>query len=438
MLNSVVRFLKSQEKFNFLVIFLAISGFLPIPASNIAVLIGFIYTVIFFKKPIIWNTLLALPILLFFWIVTSFFWSMQPMLTLYSIPRTVFLLVIPLLFLAIKFDTTHVKESVLKTYSYLAVVVSMAFLIRAIIRFFVYKNSSVFFNHGNYISDMGLVPKNLNAVHVSAFVAIAFFYFLTTKKKGIYNWLCVFILAVFLVLLSSSIVLFTCLFLLLLYFFFFSKSANRMRLRNSVLVLILALILGFYKQTKDYINEEFKTNTEKVIGHNVIPELSKTNHKVTLYEAWNNEQFSPNDFFPALAFRIYQFRMCLEIIKEEKAFWEGLGFNASQIKLEEKGIKYNVFLGDAINEGYQKKNFHNQYLQVFVELGFIGFTHLMLLLFFSLKKALQSKDFIHIAFTILMISLFLTESFLWRQRGVVFFTVFYCLFMAQPKLTTTK
>lgn len=145
------------------------------------------------------------------------------MLTLYSIPRTVFLLVIPLLFLVIKFDTTHVKESVLKTYSYIAVVVSMAFLIRAIIRFFVYKNSSVFFNHGDYISDMGLVPKNLNAVHVSAFVAIAFFYFLITKKKGIYNWLCVFILAVFLVLLSSSIVLFTCLFLLFLYFFLFQK-----------------------------------------------------------------------------------------------------------------------------------------------------------------------------------------------------------------------
>lgn len=47
MLNSVVRFLKNQEKFSFLVIFLAISVFLPIPASNIAILIGLIYTVVF-------------------------------------------------------------------------------------------------------------------------------------------------------------------------------------------------------------------------------------------------------------------------------------------------------------------------------------------------------------------------------------------------------
>jgi O-antigen ligase len=49
-------------------------------------------------------------------------------------------------------------------------------------------------------------------------------------------------------------------------------------------------------------------------------------------------------------------------------------------------------------------------------------------LIINIKNALKSKDFIHFAFSILMISLFLTESFLWRQRGVVFFTVMYCLF----------
>ena len=96
--------------------------------------------------------------------------------------------------------------------------------------------------------------------------------------------------------------------------------------------------------------------------------------------------------------------------------------------LEEKGLKYNVFQGNETTEGYQKKNFHNQYIQVFSELGFIGFVFLILILFVNLKNALKNKDFTHIVFAILMISLFLTESFLWRQRGVVFFTAFYCLF----------
>ena len=109
---------------------------------------------------------------------------------------------------------------------------------------------------------------------------------------------------------------------------------------------------------------------------------------------------------------------------EENVFFQGLGLNASYKMLEEKGLKYNVFQGNETTEGYQKKNFHNQYIQVFSELGFIGFVFLILILFVNLKNALKNKDFTHIVFAILMISLFLTESFLWRQRGVVFFTVF--------------
>ena len=97
-------------------------------------------------------------------------------------------------------------------------------------------------------------------------------------------------------------------------------------------------------------------------------------------------------------------------------------------KLEEKGIHYNVFQGNDEVEGYQKKNFHNQYLQTFAELGVVGFILLLLILGVNLKNALKNKDFLHIAFAILMISLFLTESFLWRQTGALYFIIFYCLF----------
>ena len=91
-------------------------------------------------------------------------------------------------------------------------------------------------------------------------------------------------------------------------------------------------------------------------------------------------------------------------------------------QLWEKEKQYNLY------PGYGTFNFHNQYVQNFAELGCIGFLLLVLILSINLKNAFKNKDFIHIAFTVLMISLFLTESFLWRQRGVVFFTVFYCLF----------
>jgi hypothetical protein len=46
----------------------------------------------------------------------------------------------------------------------------------------------------------------------------------------------------------------------------------------------------------------------------------------------------------------------------------------------------------------------------------------------NLKTAINRKDFVHFSFAILIISLFLTESFLSRQRGVLFFTLFYCIY----------
>lgn len=112
-------------------------------------------------------------------------------------------------------------------------------------------------------------------------------------------------------------------------------------------------------------------------------------------------------------------------------FLSGFGLNASYPKIEEKAKQYNLYLGKDGTDGYQTKNFHNQYVQNFAELGIFGFIILLLILIVNIKKAYNSKDFVHFAFAILMISLFLTESFLWRQRGVVFFTVMYCLLIRE-------
>ena len=428
MLNNIALYLKNQSKLSILVGLLAISVFLPIPASNLAVLIGFLYTIIFFKKPSVWNKYLILLILLFLWIVGSYFWSIQPKLTFDSIPRTVFLLIVPLLFLGLNNSISNLKESVLKMYSYTAVIFSLIFLIRAVIRFFVYNTTSVFFGHGEYNLDTGIVPKEMNAIHVSVFVAIAYFYFITKQEKFKYEKIVMLILLLFLVLLSSTNVLIISFILSLVYYFFYSKFANKLRLRNSILVLTIFISFLFYKKIEAFVELEFKNNTNKGIGHNVISKSDNFENKITMYEAWNNKTFSPTDFFPGTAFRVYQFRVFLELFEENSVFWKGFGFNASNIKIEQKGVEHNIYLGDTNHQGYQKKNFHNQYLQIFAELGFVGFSLLMLILFFSLKTAFKSKDFIHISFTFLMISLFLTESFLWRQKGIVFFTVFFCLF----------
>jgi O-antigen ligase len=82
-------------------------------------------------------------------------------------------------------------------------------------------------------------------------------------------------------------------------------------------------------------------------------------------------------------------------------------------------------------------NFHNQYIQVFAELGIVGFLLLLLMLVLSISNAIASKNYFHIAFSVLMLSLFITESFLWRQRGVTFFIVMYCVLNIKVKSEKT-
>ncbi len=165
-----------------------------------------------------------------------------------------------------------------------------------------------------------------------------------------------------------------------------------------------------------------QTNTAKSLGTTNIVEQKNGVNYLSIADAWNKERFEHSDYFPGTALSVYQFRMFLEFINEEPIFWNGFGLNASEKKLVEKEKKYNLY------QGYGTFNFHNQYVQNFAELGLVGFILLMLMLFNSTKRAFLDKNFIALVFAVLMISLFLTESFLWRQRGVAFFVFFYCFF----------
>jgi hypothetical protein len=86
-----------------------------------------------------------------------------------------------------------------------------------------------------------------------------------------------------------------------------------------------------------------------------------------------------------------------------------------------------VFKGNEQTLGYDQMNFHNQYIQYFAELGVVGFILICLMVFANFKNALFKQDFLHFCFALMILALFLTESFLWRQRGVMFFIMFYCL-----------
>lgn len=404
---------------------------ITIPFANIlnSICIGILFflSMFFFNKNNFnKSTPLVLPILLYVVMILSFFWTIDKSTTTKSLLKEICLFLLPLVFMF--FKTNFKQEKLIKYFSYSIVFFSIFFIIKAFFNYIIH-HKNIFFGHE-------LVTKELNAVHYSVFVSFSLFYFITQEVKTFKTVFIQLFLISFIFLLQSKIVIITSFFLFSLYFLFYSKSANKMRLRNISLLGVFFFSFLFYNTIKEKIEFEFQLNKENNIGHTVIPKEIVGDRIISMKEAWESKQFEQTDFFSGASFRVYQFRMFLEIMKEENLFFQGLGLNASYRKLEEKGIKYNVFKGNETIEGYQKKNFHNQYIQNFAELGFIGFVLLILMLFVNIKNAFQSKDFMHITFAVLMISLFLTESFLWRQRGVVFFTLFYCLFNLKNTVKT--
>ncbi len=398
--------------------------------NNIALVILVLTALLTFKKEnFTFQINLIYPIALYSLMLISYLWSIDKPTTLMALLKESPLLLLPISFLLIKELTEEQKQKIVKYYSYSIVLLVVCFLVRALIRYFISHDSRVFFYHGEDHDDYGLVPKLLNAIHVSVFVSVAFFYFFSKRLISKLDTLILIALFGFIIMLSSKNIILVFLLLVLLYVFFFSKSAHKMRLRNLIVFgLLVGLIFSFGK-IKERFENEFHTNTNKSISTNVIQDINDEGvHFISLKEAWSNETFTPNDYFPGTAFRVYQFRIFIELAKEENIFFTGFGLNASYPKIKEKAIQYNLYMGNEKEEGYQNKNFHNQYIQNFAELGFFGFLLLLIMLFLNLRNALKSKNFIHFAFSILMIILFLTESFLWRQRGVVFFTILYCIF----------
>ena len=431
-LNNACHYITKEIKTNIsfaLLTLLAIVIPLPIAIPNIVFGLFVLSVIVTFKKEnSYFSTALFLPIGLYIVMILSLFWTIDITSTLKSLNKELFLAAIPICFMLMPKISKIQQHNLIRIYSYSIVLLSLFFMIRAGIRFIISSDSNVFFYHGENNIDSGLVPKLLNAIHVSVFVALAFFYFLKKENKNIWYYISQVLLFIFLILLSSKNVILVVLLLTSVFFLYFSNTANKLRMRNMFVFIVIVAIAFSSGKLKQRFEIELNTNSEKSLSPSVVNELPKGVHNVSIAEAWQNDKFTSNDYFPGTAFRVYQFRVFLEIMSQNNKWLTGFGLGASQPIIENKAKEYQVYLGDETHDGYQTKNFHNQYIQNFAELGVFGFLLLVLLLLTTLRNAIKTKDFIHFSFAILMISLFLTESFLWRQRGVLFFTLFYCIF----------
>lgn len=380
-------------------------------------LIGLIITVVWKqKRERKFSFQMFLPILLYLLMLLSWFWSIDREATANALTKELFFVLIPLIFIFFPVIDEQQKAKAILYYGYGMAGYAFFYLVRALIRYVEVQDLAVFFYHEEEgRMGFGLVPQLLNAIHVSVFASLAFFVILIRKGKSVFDKLCLVLLLLFILLLSSKNIIVVFMLLLAVYGYMTLRGKLDKKKIFYLSLLALVVVIALFGKMKERIYQEIKAETVNTYDDNGV-------HFVSVSEAWNNERFHPNDFFSGTAFRVYQSRIFFELLEENTVFWNGFGLNATTIKLIEKEKDYNL------HQGYGGMNFHNQYFQFFAEIGFLGFLMLLLMLALNLRNAINNKDFIHFVFGILMISLFLTESFLSRQRGVVFFILFYCLF----------
>lgn len=370
----------------------------------------------FFKIKFSFNKYLILPIAFYVLMVLSLIWTRDVDLTTGGLKKELAFLFVPIPFLFVEELKKISKHQIIRLFSFSMVFYAVFYFLKAAFRYYSTGDISVFFYHE-------LVTQDLNAIYVSVFASLGIFYFVAQKRKSILEKIALFILVVLVFLLSSKSIITIDFILIVCYYSFFSNIPNTVKITTVVAVFaFLFFSLIFVKEVKERFLLEYETAFVDNTVNNQIGEDGAKIYNVSLKQAWYDKTFQPNHFFPGTALRVFQVRIFNEMLRENNILFTGFGLEASQQKIRDKAKEHNLY------EGYGDFNFHNQYIQTFAELGFFGLLILIAMLFLNLKNGWKQKDFLHIAFAITMIVLFLTESFFCRQRGVLFFITLYCIF----------
>ena len=407
----------SQHSFGVLITLILVT----LPLNNIFVsiaTIGFVVAglVLNQRQNIKNEKSIFLPVLFFIILTMSLLWTNNFDSTLSGVQKSLSFLVIPAVFIIIPKISKDIQNWIIRMYSFGMLVYAISYLILASINYYHTHNRELFFY--KY-----LVPEDPGSIYMSVFASFALFYFVQLKiRKNLEN-VATIVLSIFIFLLSSkSIITIDFVIIIWFYAFYIEISKVTKALTISAVSLFLVLSIFFVKEVKERFYLEFETAFVDNIPSKINTELSNTIHNISVQEAWENQKFQQTDFFPGAALRVYQLRIYKEIQQENPTFISGLGLEASQDKIREKAKEHNL------NLEYGEYNFHNQYIQTLSELGIFGLLILIIMLLVNLLNAIKQKDFLHIAFAITMIMLFLSESFFCRQRGIVFFIILYCLF----------
>lgn len=151
------------------------------------------------------------------------------------------------------------------------------------------------------------------------------------------------------------------------------------------------------------------------------------------------QSFDPGDYFDEVELRLVLWKFTVEILHESHSWLLGVSPGDARYRINGKVRSERMYVGipGTQDHGYLNYNVHNQYLETLLRSGLAGLTLLLLLLGLLEKEAIYRKDEILFFLVLSFAIVFLTESVLERQFGIVPFLYFICLLVTGHQRSTS-
>lgn len=394
-MDRIKQLVLSEQTYVLLIAGLLLCLPLPYAFSSIAVIVlSVISFVSLFFHPAAPLKGYWIPALLYVLLLLSLLWSEDVGKSLRGLERQLPLFIIPLSFWMMPPISKKGIHRILYLFATGLCFFALLFLTVSAYRYF-YEGWTL-----GVFSYHGLVDLfDLNAIYISVMVSLSLLFMIFNARKRYREIVIIAVLLVFLLLLASKNVIAVTALSFVLGLFLSRKVLGRKGLLLSALGVILVAAL-LYAPIKRRWSAELNTDLTEVF----------TCDSFGIFYPWTGATI-----------RLFQTRVFYELFQENDVFFTGFGINASQEKVAEVQNRYDLYCG------YNTYNFHNQYLQSFAELGVFGLLILLSLLGYMLRGYFRTDQLIFLFFFLVMASVFVSETYIWRQRGLIHFMVLFGL-----------
>lgn len=349
--------------------------------------------------------------------VLSVFWSANDVAAWFVLEKKAALLVIPILIgLDSQIDFVGFRQCML------SLVLSCCFsiwfcLLLAFRNYFQTGEAGFFFYHA-----FGWPLDELNAIYFSffTFTGLVFSHYLTRINYSLFanvRWqvFLFFTLLMGLALLSSRLfIVLTLLYLLRLAFQNYAQVVSK-TMRGALLAVVMLFLGGvlFLSQIRDRFDQLLSSQ----------------------FEVLQQDQFAFDTPFNGLTIRLLLWRFGGEVMMEEKAFVLGTGVGDAQDLLDQTIVAHNLYHGnpDLGDTGYLGYNFHNQFVETWVQLGVVGLLLWLVVLSLGWRSSIWNWNHPYLYFMLAVLAFSMIESLLERQHGIVFLALFISIFQTTRK-----